>query len=219
LLNSLVESKRLACLLMTDWQRERQALDYLYLTFSCCQLPFREFTKHNHTSLQVWMQMYCTFVLFLNQHFPGLPASGTHCIYIFRVAYSFPLLCLVLLQINQRQRDYRYVKLIGKKFIIHWVHKEGESHFQLSALRKRLKRFGRNPGTRKKREATTFQDCLKVNGQWSTDERWISTRTIKREWKPARNVSIIVDQQVNGQTGFVIAWTSKRVINDVCCWW
>jgi hypothetical protein len=25
------------------------------------------------------MQMYCTFVLFVNQHFPGLPASGTHC--------------------------------------------------------------------------------------------------------------------------------------------
>jgi hypothetical protein len=26
------------------------------------------------------MQMYCTFVLFVNQHFPGLPASRTHCI-------------------------------------------------------------------------------------------------------------------------------------------
>jgi hypothetical protein len=35
---------------------------------------------HNRTSLQVWMQIYCTFVLFVNQHFPGLPASGTHCI-------------------------------------------------------------------------------------------------------------------------------------------
>jgi hypothetical protein len=23
------------------------------------------------------MQMYCTFVLFVNQHFPGLPSSGT----------------------------------------------------------------------------------------------------------------------------------------------
>jgi hypothetical protein len=26
------------------------------------------------------MQMYCTFVLFVNQHFLGLPTSGTHCI-------------------------------------------------------------------------------------------------------------------------------------------
>jgi hypothetical protein len=26
------------------------------------------------------MQMYCTFVLFVNQHFPGLPTSGMHCI-------------------------------------------------------------------------------------------------------------------------------------------
>jgi hypothetical protein len=25
------------------------------------------------------MQMYCTFVLFVNKHFPGLPASGAHC--------------------------------------------------------------------------------------------------------------------------------------------
>jgi hypothetical protein len=25
------------------------------------------------------MQMYCTFVLFVNQHFSGLPTSGTHC--------------------------------------------------------------------------------------------------------------------------------------------
>jgi hypothetical protein len=33
---------------------------------------------HSRTSLQIWMQMYCTFLLFVNQHFPGLPASGTH---------------------------------------------------------------------------------------------------------------------------------------------
>jgi hypothetical protein len=26
------------------------------------------------------MQLYCTFVLFVNQHFPGPPASGTRCI-------------------------------------------------------------------------------------------------------------------------------------------
>jgi hypothetical protein len=32
----------------------------------------------NRTSLQVWMQTYCTFVLFVNQHFQGLPASVTH---------------------------------------------------------------------------------------------------------------------------------------------
>jgi hypothetical protein len=64
-----------------DWQRERPALDYLYLIFSCCQLPFCEFSKHT-TALHYRydMQMYCTFVLFVNQHFPGLPASGTHCI-------------------------------------------------------------------------------------------------------------------------------------------
>jgi hypothetical protein len=55
-----------------------------YLIFSCCQLPFSEFPKHT-TALHYRydMQMYCTFVLFVNQHFPGLPASGTHCICTF----------------------------------------------------------------------------------------------------------------------------------------
>jgi hypothetical protein len=43
-----------------------------YLIFSCCQLPFCEFPK-NTTALycRYDMQMYCTFVLFVNQHFPG----------------------------------------------------------------------------------------------------------------------------------------------------
>jgi hypothetical protein len=45
----------------------------------CCQLPFCEFPKHT-TALHYRydMQMYCTFVLFVNQYFLGLPASGTH---------------------------------------------------------------------------------------------------------------------------------------------
>jgi hypothetical protein len=52
----------------------------IYLIFSCCQLPFYEFTKHT-TALHYRynIQIYCTSVLFVNQHFPGLPASGTHC--------------------------------------------------------------------------------------------------------------------------------------------
>jgi hypothetical protein len=52
------------------------------LIFSCYQLPFCEFPKHT-TALRYKydIQMYCTFVLFVNQHFPGLPASGTHCIF------------------------------------------------------------------------------------------------------------------------------------------
>jgi hypothetical protein len=35
----------------------------------------------NSISYRYDMQMYCTFVLFVNQHFPGLPASETHCIF------------------------------------------------------------------------------------------------------------------------------------------
>jgi hypothetical protein len=42
------------------------------------------------------MQMYCTFVLFVNQHFSGLPASWTHCIKVdenadFEVLANNPL--------------------------------------------------------------------------------------------------------------------------------
>jgi hypothetical protein len=32
--------------------------------------------------------MYCTFVLFVNHHFPGLPASGTHSILTLRYVLS-----------------------------------------------------------------------------------------------------------------------------------
>jgi hypothetical protein len=70
---------------LTTWAASSWlSLSYLifsYLISSCCQFPFCEFTKHT-TPLHYRydMQMYCTFVLFVNQHFPGLPASGTHCI-------------------------------------------------------------------------------------------------------------------------------------------
>jgi hypothetical protein len=64
-----------------DWLTTRAASSWLsYLIFSCCQLPFCKFPKHT-TALhyKYGIQIYCTFVLFVNQHFPGLPASGTHC--------------------------------------------------------------------------------------------------------------------------------------------
>jgi hypothetical protein len=32
-----------------------------------------------------------TFVLFVKEHFPGLPASGTHCIWLNILAYRFHL--------------------------------------------------------------------------------------------------------------------------------
>jgi hypothetical protein len=52
-----------------------------YLIFSCCQLPLCELPKHTTAFRYRYdLQMYCTFVLFVNQHFLGLPASGTHCI-------------------------------------------------------------------------------------------------------------------------------------------
>jgi hypothetical protein len=67
------------------WLTTRAANSWLslsYLIFSCCQLSLYEFPKHT-TALHYKydMQIYCTFVLFVNQHFPGLPASGTHCIW------------------------------------------------------------------------------------------------------------------------------------------
>jgi hypothetical protein len=67
-----------------DWLTTRAASSWLSLSiFSCCQLPFCQFPKHT-TALHYRydMQMYRTFVLFVNQHFPGLPSSGTHCIMV-----------------------------------------------------------------------------------------------------------------------------------------
>jgi hypothetical protein len=51
-------------------------VDYLYLILSFCEFPKHTTALHYRYD----MQMYCTFVLFVNQHFPGLPASGAHCI-------------------------------------------------------------------------------------------------------------------------------------------
>jgi hypothetical protein len=46
------------------------------LPTSLCE--FQKYTTAFHYRYD--MQMYCTFVLFVNQHFLGLPSSGTHCI-------------------------------------------------------------------------------------------------------------------------------------------
>jgi hypothetical protein len=64
-----------------------------------CVLTLREDISStscdNHISYRYDMQMYCTFVLFVNQHFPGLPASETHCTKEKQAAtsHSLTLLC------------------------------------------------------------------------------------------------------------------------------
>jgi hypothetical protein len=77
-LNSLVASKHLVSLLTTDNASGKLLIIFI---FSCCQFPFCESPKHT-TALHYRhnILMYCTSVLSVNQHFPGLPASGTHCI-------------------------------------------------------------------------------------------------------------------------------------------
>jgi hypothetical protein len=56
-------------------------LSLSYLIFSCCQLHFCEIPKHiTALHYRYDIKMYCTFVPFVNQHFPRLLASGTHCI-------------------------------------------------------------------------------------------------------------------------------------------
>jgi hypothetical protein len=74
-------SKRCIQLLVAGCVAVSFRVDYLYLILSCCQLPFCEFPKHTTAfDYRYDMQMYCTIVLFVNQLFPGLSASGTHCI-------------------------------------------------------------------------------------------------------------------------------------------
>jgi hypothetical protein len=85
----------------TDWQCEQQAgcVDvsfclyylYLYLILASRVANFLFANSQNTSALHYRynMQMYCTFVLFVIQHFPGLPASGTHCIYDVLLNWSF----------------------------------------------------------------------------------------------------------------------------------
>jgi hypothetical protein len=69
--------------LLAETRRRNAAfLDYLYLILSFRVINFL-FAFPKHTAALHYrydIQMYCTFVLFVNQHFSGLPASGTHCI-------------------------------------------------------------------------------------------------------------------------------------------
>jgi hypothetical protein len=59
------------------------SLSLSYFILSFCVTNFLFANSQNTTALHYRydMQMYCTFVPFVNQHFPGLPASGTHCIW------------------------------------------------------------------------------------------------------------------------------------------
>jgi hypothetical protein len=61
------------------WQPPSETCDVVF----SCVLTLREAISStscdNRISYGYDMQMYCTFVLFVNQHFPGLPASETHC--------------------------------------------------------------------------------------------------------------------------------------------
>jgi hypothetical protein len=58
-----------------------------------CVLTLREGISStscdNRISYRYGMQMYCTFVLFVNHHFLGLSTSGTHCINT-SVTYAYP---------------------------------------------------------------------------------------------------------------------------------
>jgi hypothetical protein len=69
-------------------QRERQEgcvavsfhHNYLILYFRVTNFLFANSQNTTALHYRYDLQMYCTFVLFVNQHFLGLPASGTHCI-------------------------------------------------------------------------------------------------------------------------------------------
>jgi hypothetical protein len=79
-------SKHLASLLATDWnvsgkQIAQPSLSiFIIFILSCCQLTVCESPqKTTAFHYRYDVQMFCTFVLFVNQYFPGLPASETHC--------------------------------------------------------------------------------------------------------------------------------------------
>jgi hypothetical protein len=68
------ESKQAPRISPHDWLTTRAASSWLslfYLIFSCYQLPFREFTKHNRTSLQVWHANVLHFWYFCEPTFSG----------------------------------------------------------------------------------------------------------------------------------------------------
>jgi hypothetical protein len=83
-------SKRCIQLFVASCVAASFRVDYLYLILYYVA-NFLFGNSQNTTALHYKydMQMYCTFVLFINQNYSGLPASGTHC--TFHIAHvSFP---------------------------------------------------------------------------------------------------------------------------------
>jgi hypothetical protein len=70
-------SKRCIQLLVAGCIAVSFLVDYLYLILSLRIANFF-FANSQNRQPHFITDMTCTFVLFVNQHFPGLPASGTH---------------------------------------------------------------------------------------------------------------------------------------------
>jgi hypothetical protein len=66
-------SSRLRSRLFSPWL----SLSYLILYFRVANFLFANSQNTTAFHYRYDMGMYCTLVLFVNQHFPGLPASGT----------------------------------------------------------------------------------------------------------------------------------------------
>jgi hypothetical protein len=73
-------SKRCIQLLVAGCIAVSFRVDYLYLILSFRVANFLFANFQNTQPHKSAIHLYCTFVLFVNQHFPGLPASGTLCI-------------------------------------------------------------------------------------------------------------------------------------------
>jgi hypothetical protein len=105
-------SKHLASLLTTDWnvsgkQIVQPSLAVFiifilsYFSFSCCQLPFCEFPKHNRVSLQVWHANVLYFCSFCKPTFSGATREWDAMYYVLRNFAFFRFHLILLLRYNQ----------------------------------------------------------------------------------------------------------------------
>jgi hypothetical protein len=98
------------------------------LPTSLCEFPKHTTAFHYRYD----MQMYCTFVLFVNQHFLGLPASGTHCAFCVNVIVFLPFYILTLLSTSRRPvKTYKIItSLLGINLHIYVYYKVTEKSFK-----------------------------------------------------------------------------------------
>jgi hypothetical protein len=111
-----------------------RASSWLFLSYL---FVFANFLFANSQNTQPHTQMYCSFVIFVNQQFPKLPASGTHC--TSDDVRSFPLLSTDSARPSLTRVNQQKTPVVSKAYYLfpalwHWSLSDCNRHWPAGLL-------------------------------------------------------------------------------------